>query len=517
MDDERFSEAPYYAGYKAIRNQLRAYDPVNLIGACLRFLHQPVAKPLEYFKRHPWCVLLLIKWILVDEKFADHKRPVPTEAQTLKLLQHVVDLANKARMPSKHDHIRLFVRAMVSQQILYQRRSSIVLTARQMLYFGGLEETHYIPRTFHMVTGMPLRRFLLLAMVLHAGFIDDGTIRHRIAARWFDNLQDDREPGDAELFLHTLSGSFPEIRERLLARDIHTTASGRKPRTASEYAEQTPFIQTPLLASGEGDYIVIDPFLLENCLENFVYSTMRTHHVHDFMVHFGPIFEDYVRLAVEYCRLPFRTEDELKVQLGKQQGRNLVDFMIADDDACVLLDAKAAEMNYRGTVTHDSVELAKLLDTSLLKAVRQANSVIADLEKLNCDDAVFKPRQRHYLIVVTYARTNIGNGHALAESVGMAAIEAVVEDHPGGLQIPIENMYFLTIDEFERLVAQVASGNIGLVEALERAKVLDSDPVTNAFMFEQHLMQWGMAEIVPDYLTQRTNNALHQIKASLAP
>lgn len=170
-------------------------------------------------------------------------------------------------------------------------------------------------------------------------------------------------------------------------------------------------------------------------------------------------------------------------------------------------------MNYRGTVTHDVVELAKLLDASLLKAVRQGNSVVGELSRINSDDPVFKRRSTNYLLVVTYAKTNIGNGQALADSVGMAAIQAVVQNLPGGLQIPIENMYFLTVEEFETLVAHIAAGSIGLVEALERAKALDADPATRTFMFEQHLVNWGMGGAAPAYLIERTTDALQRITA----
>jgi hypothetical protein len=111
---------------------------------------------------------------------------------------------------------------------------------------------------------------------------------------------------------------------------------------------------------------------------------------------------------------------------------------------------------------------------------------------------------------------NIGNGRALVDSVGMAAIDSMVADQPGGLQIPIENMYFLTIEEFEQLSAHIAVGNIGLVEALERAKNLDADPATgSALMFEHHVKTWGMADTAPDYLIKRTTDALEQIAARL--
>jgi len=515
MSREPFSEEPYYAGYKSIRNDLRRYDPARLIGRCIEYLHQPVTKRLDYVYRYPWCVLLLVKWILVDEKFADRNRPAPTPAQTTALLQRVVELADRVRMPTEHDYITLFVRAMVNQQILYQRRSSITLTGRQMLYFGDLEEAHYIPRTFQAITGMTLNRFLELALAFHIGFMGEGQVRHRIGNRWFGEMQGEDATDDIERFLGLLSGSFASIRQTLLERDEKTIAAGRKPRVAAEYGEQTPLIQTPLLRSWKDDYIVIDPCLLENCLDNFVYSTLRAHHVQDFMGSFGQIFEEYVRLAVDYSKLPYRTEDDLKVLLRAKRGSNLIDFVLADKDAHIFIDAKAAEMNYRGTVTHDAVELAKLLDASLLKAVRQGNSVVEELKRIDSNDPVFKRRSTNYLIVVTYARTNIGNGRALADSVGIPAIESVVEDLPGGMQIPVENMYFLTIEEFEKLVAQIGIGSIGLVEALERAKALDADPMTCSFMFEQHLTNWGMAGSAPTYLVEKTTDSISRIAKKL--
>ena len=384
-----------------------------------------------------------------------------------------------------------------------------------MLYFGGLGENHYIPRTFVEVTGLSLSRFLELSLAFHAAFIEDGRFRNRIGNQWFGGIAHSGNAGDIERFMRLLSAPLTTIRKALRARDAKTVQAGRVPRAASEYAEQTPLMQTPLLPLATGGYLVLNPCLLENCLANLVYNTLRNHHVQNFMGPFGDIFEDYVRLAVQYSGLQHRDENELKKLLNAKQGRNLIDFVIADGDGHVFLDAKAAEMNYRGTVTNDAFELAELLDTSLLKAVKQANSVAADLGRLNSSDPVFGPKSKKYLVVVTYARMHIGSGRALVESVGMTAIEAIIADQPGGLRIPIENMYFLTIEEFEGLVSHVAAGSVGLIDALERAKAADVNPETRTFMFEQHLAQWGMGGAAPDYLIDTTTKALTKIAESL--
>lgn len=162
MDGDQFSEGPYYAGYEAVRDQFRGFDSGILIGRCIEYLHQPFEQPLEYLGRQPWCALLLIKWILVDDRFDERDRPAPTREQTVQLLQRMVDLGGKVRLPSQHDYSRLFLRSIAFQQFLYQYPPTITQTGRQMLYFGGLGEDHYIPRIFILVTGLSLSRFLEL-------------------------------------------------------------------------------------------------------------------------------------------------------------------------------------------------------------------------------------------------------------------------------------------------------------------------------------------------------------------
>ncbi len=512
MNNIVFSEVPYYNAYKAIRNKIRIFDSAGLIEMCLNYLHRPLSSAEHYASRHPWCVLLLIKWVLIDDKFGDRDRLLPSFSQTVELIQKIINLAGKVQMPPAKESDRLFMRTIVFQQLLYQRRSTINMIGRQMVYFDGLAESEYIPQTFRKLTGLSLKRFLDLAMIFHAGFLGNMPARYHITTSWF---VPDKLGGldEVELFLSLFSDSLLGMRSNLVARDAITLRAGRMPRSASEYAEQSPLIRKPLLTSVQGGYVMIDPHLLENCLENFVYNTLRNYDVDRFMSNFGPLFERYVHLGVEYSGLPFRTEDELKLLLRKKQGRNLIDFLILDDDSHVFVDAKSAEMNYRGTVTQDPVELASLLNSSLLKAVQQANSVIADLVQINSEDLVFRPRERNYLIVVSYARTNIGNGLALAEAVGTSAIEEVVAAHPGGLQVPIENMYFLTIEEFDRLIPQIAAKNISLVGALERAKRLDRDPITARYMFEQHLEEWGLAHLEPEYLRKRRYDLSERISA----
>lgn len=503
MKDDKFTEGPYYAAYKVIRNKFRMFDGPCLIGRCLEFLHLPYNKPLDYIYRTPSSALLLIKWVLVDDEYLSPGRAVPSVAQARALINEVFQLSANLRMPGQNESLAMFIRTMAMSQLLYQRPSTIAQAARQMLYYDGLDETHYIPSQFRETTGVALHRFLYLAMGLHIAFVTETEPRISISPQWFESVRLDGAEDEIRRFLGMLSAPLAEVRLRLLVRDDQAKKDKRATRPSSEFFELTPFVRTPLLPASSGEFKVIHPYLLENCLENFVYNKLREQETSRFMASFGLIFERYVGRAVRYLKLPHRTEDELKAMLAEKQSGKLVDFIVADGGANVFIDAKAAEMNYHGVVTHDPHMLAKLLDASLLKGIAQAEAVAHKLASLESSDAVFGDKPANYLILVTYARFDIANGNALAQCIGADHLANLLE-RSDRFKIPLENMYFMTVEEFDSLAAQVHVGAIGLVEALERAKLADARPETAQFIFQMHLEQWGMAGRVPDYLVQRT-------------
>lgn len=497
----QFADAPYYERYKTIRNRLRKYDAIGVIARCLEYLHQPTRDRVFYLGLHPWLVLLLMKWTLADESAVIKGRPWPTLQQVVELWRYTVDLGGKARLPSHYDHARLFLRTVGYQQFIYQRSTSLFTIARQQLYFDGLPADHYIPITFKGVTGLELRRFLELAAILLLRFLEDRTITS-VDAGWFANLDQTYPTPEVQAFLECLTLSVGEVRRRVLSRDLLTVSQGLQPRSSAEYYEQTPFIDYPLIRNGSG-YVCIDRHLLFRCIERYVYNRLRVEDPNRFMNNFGPVFESYVERAVSYMRLPYVTEKDLDAALDPKRKTKLVDFLIADDDANIFVDAKAVEMAYQGKGAHESGVLAKWLATSAFKAVEQAHAVMQALPEAPDGDMIVRRRERNYLIAVTYSELYVGNGRILAEAVGVDAIAAITAKFPDDVQIPLENMFFMTVGEFEHLAAAVHEGMTGFASALEKSKAADVDPLSRKFEFQQHLMEWGVAELFPDYVREK--------------
>lgn len=510
---KEFFESRYYEGYKTVRNKLRKYDTLDLIGGCLKYLHAPAKDKLEYIKRHPWIVLLSIKWALLDQDALRKGRPSPSNREVHSILQCVLDLGNKVRLPDQYDHFGLFFRTVAYQQFIYQRDTSLLSIGRQFHYFGKLPEHNFLKKAFHESAGIHIQTFLELSIVLLAKFQNKS--EYLVDAQWFQSLEKGYTKQEILTFLGALSKSFPEVRNILLARDELTREKGLNPRHSSEYSEQSPFVNFPLIPHQEG-FLCIEHHLLFRCIEHFVYNRLREYDAGRFMGHFGPIFERYVEKAIQYSNLPYVTENALLAILGNKKSKpKLVDFLIADDGANVFIDAKAVEMSYQGKVTHSSLELSKWVETSILKAIDQAHSVLSALPSVGKNDAVAREREKNYLIVVTYKELYLSNGRDLCDAIGVGKVQEILDLYPGSQRIDTADMHFVTIEEFELLLSAVAQRKIGFVDALERAKAADSSYATKRFEFRQHLERHGFDLEPPDYLKQKTLEEIEKLKKLL--
>lgn len=78
----------------------------------------------------------------------------------------------------------------------------------------------------------------------------------------------------------------------------------------------------------------------------------------------------------------------------------------------------------------------------------------------------------------------------MAAMAGASELEKIRALHAADTLIPFENIYFLSIGEFEDLIHLVSEGEIGLVEALEKAKKADTNVSSHKFTFDLHINDW---------------------------
>lgn len=489
MKGKEFDETQFYAGYKTVRNHFRKFDTQPFVNLCFEYLRQPNSNEMERLQRHPWLVLLLVKWAIGDEQSFGAGRKKPTKEDVLKALNLILELGKKSRYPSQFEHYTLFLRTIAYQQFIYQEDFQASCLARQFIMFADLPANHFIKTEFHKITGLEINDFLELLFLLYVNFADKKV--NAVTVDFFKPVMERYSESKVIAFLKNFSKPFGEIKKAIAAR-----SEGKI--TAEEYYEQTLFLAYPLV-EGTGTYLSIERYVLFRCMEHFIYDRMKIWDAQRFMNEFGTIFERSVERAVQYSQLPYTTEAKLKEIFGDTT--KVVDFVITDGDANVHVDAKAVEMAYQGKVAH---LCAKVEDRTklILKAIEQANDVVKNLAESTDPRATTIRRDKNYLIVVTYKDLYLGNGVVLHEGVAKESIDAIRARYTSG-GIPLENMYFLNINEFEIFANAIANGDVGLVEGLEKAKASDAVPQTKKFSFLLHLRDWNIPTPMPQYLQDR--------------
>lgn len=323
---------------------------------------------------------------------------------------------------------------------------------------------------------------------------------------FFDRIKHAYDKNVVNNFLSSISKSLQELRETLL-NDPSTSQ-----RNSYEYYEQTPLLRYPLLKL-ENVYVNLHPKLLYRCLEHYVYDTLKEWNSSKFMNKFGPIFEKYVNNSIDSLNLPYLTEKQLKALMPR--GSKVIDYFIRDREVNILLDSKGVEVGYKGKVTHRADILLDKVEVAAISAIEQALATLQSLKNNQIDHPIFLSSETNYLIVVTFKELYLGNGTSFYEVVAKNKLDKIYTEYDRSL-LPLENIYFLTIDEWEKLVEISRTGDISLSERLAVAVDKDKNPQSMKFEFDMHLHDWQVRIPILPFLEERFDMVFNQIEKKLS-
>lgn len=498
--------ASFEEGIQDIQNAIRRYNPLSIFMQALRYLYAPTKDELQQTSKQPWLIMLLIQWTYLDP-LANHDldRPPATQTEMLSVLQEILDLTDTGTMPDQFDDVRLFMRALAYQQFFHQTDNGLFDLARQKLIFAAVPENHYFRAKFLKQTGVPVADFLTLAFALYATIKARGPMIQR---SYLFNACSNIAAPTVDAFLRLVSIDIKNLNKKLNDLD-----EGRSP---DEYLRQTPFLRFPIIKVG-AEYWCVSPHVLARSLGYFIYDFLKRDDVDGFNPPFGRSFEQYVNEQISASKLSFAKEKDL-IKVISGEGK-VVDFLVVDGEANVLIDAKGVEIAQSGMAAVKRGSVRRATKTSLIKAFEQGQEVAARLSRLKPNHPIIKHRDSTYLLAITYKELYIGNGATLAAVAGDAELQKIRAKHPQESLIPLENIYFLTINEFEELMFLVSEGRLGLVEALEMAKKADADAVSHKFIFELHINEWLRQEKIgkPHPLKKVLKAMLEEMREIAAP
>lgn len=400
-------------------------------------------------------------------------------------------------LPSCYENVYLFFRAQFQQQYWLQENFLMPEMSKQYILFLDLESEHHFSVTFHQVHGIELNAFLELSFALIGRFIVSES--YSVDERFFTNLIPSYPPGTIPAFLSILSRDFESLNRELSAMP--------KQGILHEIIEPTPLLRFPLLKENNRYHCYL-VHLLFRTVQNFVYDTLRVADANTFTNKFGPIFERYLEHGLSHASLEYMTEGELAKKLP--QGSKIVDFAILSNDATVLIDAKAIQLTDFGMLARTSATLAGKASTAL-KAIEQGFAVATNLKKVGLIEATCPL----FLLVVTYKDLLLGNGREFYENAAKEPIDRFAAAYGDTHPIPVDNIFFLSINDFDLLMEHLRSSGVGLVEFLQKAVQDNADPRTGSYVFRTHIQEVLSNPQYPEYLHAEFENSGKRLRALL--
>lgn len=509
-----FKIKPMQKAMKRLRKEIRQFDPKEIVDACITQLRTwEKTMDMQYYQRYPpWFLLLVIKWSLLYGRWDKVLPNKEFDGTTLgRLMNRMHNLDNLARLPRRqYDHPYLFMRNRAFQQLwLQEETEDKVRLARQIFLFGNLQDNHTFKREFKQNSGIKDDHFIELSLCLIGRFIWNNQADN-ITASWFDSLQASYPSETVKKFLSHISGDIYKVKSYL------EQENGLKRNISYEIYEQSPLMRYPLLKDNDKYYVYSIKLLLHS-LQSFIYDTLKAKSPGAFVSKFGKIFEEYVGRGIDYMGLPYKHEHTLQktLEVGKA-----VDFLVVNDNCNILIDAKGVEMNQLGMVGHKPEVIHDKTKTSVVKGIRQGTEVAYKLKDVPQIDGL-QTGCENFLLVVTYKDFYVGNGKTFYEAIERDGRERVDEIRAGydTSQLPYENMYFISVDDFDYLVRLVHDGQCGLAEAIKTIREADREPSKSTFLFRHGLLKthFGNRQMqMPEYLEDEFKKIMDTLSEKLS-
>ncbi len=460
--------------FKQLRNRIhhkiRKYHPQYILQVCIRELFRPdllAHDKLTYVQ--PWALLMLIKWTILESSGNYESRRQPTRSDLIILLNLIKDLEVAKPSPLDHANGFLFIRQLAIQQFWFQENRNFLLIriARQSLLFGAIDKNSKLALAFEEKMGVRIQDFLHLMMVITAYYTEEETSTPILNPILFESLKSIFGVQVIDNFLNGISADISTMRKYIQEKDqsqIH------KFSLEGEFYEESPLTRYPLLKIN-GNLICYSPHVLVHSCETFIYDLLRGNDPSQFMSKFGKIFENYIEKVIERSGLRFLRDADIQKHLLPNQKN--VDFIILEDDAAILIDAKGVEMSFAARAAKLPTEIIKLLKDSVIKGLEQSYSVAANFQE-NSTDGISLQGRKLYVMIVTYKQMFVGNGATFYNFVGNSEIDKLASQYDGQHLIPLENMFFLGIDEFDLFIESYITKKKNLSGILEQIIELNS-------------------------------------------
>lgn len=470
--------------HQQILNELRRYSANSVVEAAMALLSVEYSTKYEELMMLPWNILLLVKWALRDEhvRVRIGRRITPQEFDGLR--QGVQELVGKDYL-AKPPPVYLMMRSHFPQFDFQRPEGWGFLRWPALIARQGAN--HPSRRQFVQVLGLPPEHFIDLSFGLMAAVT--GELAH-VPHNYFQPVHSTYgESIDA--FCRLIAHDLPALRHALQEDAKATPIPLRQELYEFPHLKQYPFFK-----ARNGDFRPWHRTVAARGLEELVHirlSGLGSQYTEPF----SRLFEQYVTELAQDMSTDCVTETEYESLAGSSAPK--VEAILPFGDCIVFVEAKMALFGDDVLLTDNepqAFQKTKRVRDGIKQAWKVGKAIRAPQTVLpQCSNA-----KQDFLLVVTSRELGLGSGEQQKRLYPPGSLE--YPDDDARQNLPLENVFSMSILEFERLSTAVTRGDIRLPDLLKDAVQKNRDPQTSAILFDhfvgQHVRIWGSPSLLID-------------------
>ena len=514
---------PHHLKIKRLIDNIRKYDSLSLIKMVIgtgnimsendvtsSIYINEMNNRLAHYELDMLCILI--------HRYGDISKTIPTKNEFFKLSKKLRNLRNFIE-PYIDEQVEQnnsgtnnicslrILRRGAFNQFRYQNQQPLEWLARQYIMFVKLDKKDILNAKFKKLSTINIKEFLCIYF-----FFSDYTMRqHFIKNGLLKNF----------FTLDTLRGFFT-----LLSKDINDA----KNFTKSFFKlymhknsfnkdinfllfEATPFERYPFFKL-EDDYIPYHEKLLYTAIENNLYDICKEadlnmcgeYNITTSEGGFGRIFEEYIYQGLRYYmsesdkkeKSIIYTTQNIKKKLSFNKEWPCVDFLLIEDNSGILIESKSTEYHKKLRIIQSKESRKKALEQQIKKGLDQIIYTANKLLEKNPEE--IDKVKTLYGILITYKQYYLGSIEKFYNEMNN-----LLPIHP---KMSIKNLFYLTIEEFDYLVAVAIAKNTTISKILsDLIDCKNDDYIT----FLMRLREFHNNAYRAQYLT----NTLEEIKTEI--
>lgn len=470
---------------------------MSIVDQALRVLHYEYSSPLDKLKAMPWLTLLIVKWAVQDNLVYISVGKVITPQEFDALRNLLLNIQREFSKSPNTPNIYAMLRTMLHTQIQFQRSANWGFL-RWPALIAQLEQDHPTRIQFEDTFLMSPETFMELSFALYTPALNG---EMRISPTHF-NILDEYYDENMTTFLAHFVRDLPSLRKELQTEEHHRL------RGKIEFFE-FPYLQRfPILQAPNKDMIFWHPLVFARGMEDAVHLRLSNFGA-NYTEPFSKVFESYVLGLLKETNIPFFGEDEVKQAFGQKV--STVEAVIECADCNIFIEAKMS-LFWDEVLLDDNPEKIFNKTERVRTAIKQGWQA-SDL--LRCERGQLgncANKAQDFMLVVTSRQLNIGDGNRLNNLYPEMSFEQVLPVEKRKY-LPPENIFVLSIEDFEMLVGHIKGGAVDLASLLKQAVKANSDPAAAQMFFSDFLRKHQKQETSRPHLIQQ---AIDESTASLS-